>query len=138
MRVDLQHVKVLNHCSPNVENLERRSPNHDVLSASAQLSLLDFIPPYPIPNSREYTPAFILATFSYISEDFQDPGLPVQLTVLSRWALQMNSTKLHTSFESLSSKKTNSASGGDLSVSLFTTISTARGSRLMRIRPCIF
>jgi len=125
MRVNLQHLKVLKHCSPLDKYSEAESINQGVHPPSAQISHLEFIPPYPILNSREYTPPFVLATFLYISDELQDAtASPVQLTVLSKWELQTTSPKLHASFEFLSSssKKINSSSAADLPVSLLAAI----------------
>ena len=115
----MQHIKILNYCLPfdevtNGRNLEE----HDALPSHAELSHLEFIPPGPKTDNKEWVHPFILASFSLLSDDLQGPSAQGgQFTVLCKWQLQHTAPKLHPSFETLSSKKGNASSILDLPVS---------------------
>ncbi len=115
----MQHIKVLSYCLPfddvvNGRNLEE----HDTLPSHAQLSHLEFIPPGPRTDNKEWMHPFILASFSLLSDDLQGPSAQGgQLTVLCKWQLQHIAPKLHPSFDTLSSKKGSASLIVDLPVS---------------------
>ena len=118
-RVSMQHIKVLNHCLPFDEVVNGRNlEENDALPSHAQLSHLEFIPPGPRTDNKEWVHPFILASFSLLSDDLQGPSAQGgQFTVLCKWQLQHTAPKLHPSFETLSSKKGNASSIVDLPVS---------------------
>lgn len=105
-RIGLQHLKVLNHCTPLDESPDGASARSDGVQSRSQLSLLEFLPPSPRSGNKEPTHPILLASFSYASDHFQhSPAHAAQATVLCKWELQIVTPKLHTSFNSLSSKK---------------------------------
>ena len=118
-RVSMQHIKVLNQCSPLDDIVNGRSlEEQDVLPSHAQLSHLEFIPPGPRTDNKEWAHPFILASFSFLSDDLQGSSVQgEQFTVLCKWQLQHTAPKLHPSFETLSSKRGNAPSIVDLPVS---------------------
>ena len=88
------------------------------MQSRSQLSILEFLPPGPRSANKEPTPPILLASFSYVSDHFQNsPAVAVQATVLGKWELQIATPKLHTSFNSLSSKKTSASPVAELTVS---------------------
>ena len=123
MRANLQHLKIMQQCRPLDWHSEIDSLHPGTMPSFAQLSLLEFVPPHPITNSREYTPPFVLAAFTSIPDESQDAvSISTPLTVISKWEIQTTSPELHPSFGSLSSKKNISSSAGGLSVSTPTMI----------------
>lgn len=116
--IGLQHLKVLNHCTPLDENPDAASVQYDGMQARSQLSLLEFLPPGPRSANKEPTHPVLLASFSHVSDQFQNSSThAVQATVLCKWELQIAMPKLHASFNSLSSKKTNASPVAGLPVS---------------------
>ena len=115
----MQHIKILNYCLPfDVVTNGRNLEEHDALPSHAELSHLEFIPPGPRTDNKEWVHPFILASFSLLSDDLQGPSAQGgQFTVLCKWQLQHTAPKLHPSFETLSSKKGNASSILDLPVS---------------------
>ena len=115
--IGLQHLKVLNHCTPLGENLDVVSAHYDDVQSRSQLSLLEFLPPGPRSANTEPTHPILLAAFSYVADHFQhSPSPAVQATVLCKWELQVATPKLHTSFNSLSSRKTSASQATELTV----------------------
>lgn len=109
---------MLDQCCPQDGVSDGNVMNDDALPSHAQLSLLELIPPGPKSGTRDSSPPFILASFSHVSDDSGSGSVQQsQFTVISTWEIQMTSSKLHTSFDSLSSKKTSASSVIDLSVS---------------------
>ena len=118
LRIALQHVKVLNHCLPLNDVNEGALSDHGALPLHAELSHLEFTPPGPRTDNKEWRQPFILASFSYVSENLQGPPAhAAQLTIICKWQLQYVPPKLHPSFDSLSSKKVQASSNVDLPVS---------------------
>ena len=116
--ISLQHLKVLNHCTPLDENPDGPSAQYDSLQSRSQLSLLEILPPGPRSANKDATPSVLLASFSYVSDSFQhSPAHAIQSTVLCKWELQSATPKLHTSFNSLSSKKIMASQTAELPVS---------------------
>ena len=88
------------------------------MQSRSQLSLLEILPPGPRSANREPSPPVLLASFSYVSDSFQhSPAHAVQATILCKWELQIATPKLHSSFNSLSSKKATASSVAELPVS---------------------
>lgn len=117
-RIGLQHLKVLNHCIPLDDNPDGASARYDGVQSRSQLSLLEFLPPSPRSGKQEPTHPILLASFSYASDHFQhSPAHAAQATVLCKWELQIATPKLHTSFNSLASKKTSASPVTELPVS---------------------
>ena len=114
----LQHLKVLNHCTPFDEHVVGVSAQYDDVQSRSLLSLLEFLPPGPRSANKESTHPTLLAFFSHASDHFQQsPTHAAQATVLCKWELQVVTPKLHTSFNSLSSKKTSVSPVAELPVS---------------------
>lgn len=121
--IGLQHLKVMHDCTPLNENPGGASAQYDGVQSRSQLSLLEFLAPGPRFTNSEPTYPVLLASFSSVSDHFQNSsGHAIQATVLSKWELQIATPKLHTSFNSLSSKKTSATPATELPVS-----SIARG-----------
>lgn len=117
-RIGLQHLKVLNHCTPLDESPDGASARSDGVQSRSQLSLLEFLPPSPRSGNKEPTHPILLASFSYASDHFQhSPAHAAQATMLCKWELQIVTPKLHTSFNSLSSKKGSASPVTELPVS---------------------
>ena len=118
-RIDLFHVKVYNQFTPfDLGNAVTVYEND--LPWRAQLSKLEFVPPGPKPGTRDQTPPFVLASFSYSSDITGNNSNPTsRLTVLCRVMLQSTSPRLHSCFESLSAKRNNHSSNTELPVSPF-------------------
>lgn len=115
--IKLQYLQILTHFSPLDGYLEGVSINYDALPSHFQLSTLDLTPPGPKSTNRPATQASILASFLQVSDN--PPGSSshaVHSTVLCKWELETAAPRLHTCFNTLSSKKTNASSNLDLPV----------------------
>ena len=129
LRVILQHLQVLNHCLPLNEANEGALGDNGASPLQAKLSHLEFIPPGPRTDNKEWRHPVILACFSYVSDNIQGHSAQtVQLTVVCKWQLQHVPPKLHLGFESLSSKKAHAPAGVDLPVSLVCLTFSIKGS----------
>lgn len=113
--IDVNHVKTMDQCSPF--DSSNALPGGS-LPSLAQLSLFEFVPPGPKSGTRELTPPFLLASFTY-PLDNSDSGSPqtTQYTFLCKWELQNSTPKLHASLDAVSSKKSSASSVTDLAVS---------------------
>ena len=139
LRITLQHVKILNHCLPLNEVNEGTLLDHGALPLHAELSHLEFIPPGPRTDNKEWRQPFVFASFSYVSDNLQGPpAQAAQLTVICKWQLQHIPPRLHPSFDSLSSKKAHASASVDLPVSYTILFSTS--GRFLHIdkRPAMF
>ena len=116
--ISLQHLKVLNYCTPLDDNPDDAFAQYDRVQSRSQLSLLEFLPPGPKYANKDPTHPVLLASFSYLSNHFQSsPAQTVPATVLCKWELQTATPDLHTSFNLLSSKKTTESPVAELPVS---------------------
>lgn len=117
-RIDVNHVKTMDQCSPLDGTQDATVINGGTLPSHTQLSLLEFIPPGPKSGTRDPTSPFLLASFSYLSDNFESGSTQTtQFTVICKWELQIASPKLHASLDSLSSRKASASSSLDLPVS---------------------
>ena len=117
----MQHLKVLGNFVPLEVKEHETVFDYGILLSKAQLTLLEFVPPGPRSGTRESTSPAILASFTYISDGFENPSSHVsQLTVLCKMDLELSSPRLHSTFHSLSSKKTGVSANTGLSVSNMT------------------
>ena len=117
--IGLQHLKVLSHCTPLDENSDVTSArDDDGVQSRSPLLILEFLPPGPRSANKEALHPALLASFSYVSDQFQHSSAhTVQSTVLCKWDLEFATPNLHTSFNSLSSKKSGASPFVDLPVS---------------------
>jgi len=117
--IDVNHVKAMDQCSPLDGTHDATAVDGGPVPSHAQLSLFEFIPPGPKSGTRDLTSPFLLASFSYLSDNFEGGSTQTtQFTVICKWELQIASPKLHASLNFLSSKKASTSSSLDLPVSL--------------------
>ncbi|MCJ1266503.1 mediator complex subunit [Lobaria immixta] len=109
---NIQHLKTINDCSPMDQE-----GNSSLMSRkmSCQMSHLELIPPGPEMRTRGPTSPFALAVFSYVPDHSHDDSVREEpFSILARWEFHGAKTKLHPSFEQLTSKRPNFSSPGEL------------------------
>lgn len=108
----------MDQCSPLDGTYEATVHNGGALPSHAQLSLFEFIPPGPKSGTRDLTSPFLLASFSYLSDNFESGSTQMtRFTVICKWELQIASPGLHNSLDTLSSRKASVSSSLNLPVS---------------------
>ena len=116
MLFNTQHLKTLDNCSP----LEQPSGSSSIsYEASCQLSHLHLLPSGPETGHKELKEPIILAIFSQILDNTQDPTPREGLcSVLARWEFCSRKPTLHPGFEQLMPRKPNALFPGGLPVSV--------------------
>ena len=105
----MQHLETIDDCCPMLDYTTQNQETYILPSSEAQLSHLELLPQAADPRSKESASPTILATFSYLPNQYSVNGVREQpYTVLSRWVMRNVETTLHTAFGSLTSKKSNS------------------------------
>lgn len=114
MLFNTQHLKTLDNCSPLEQPSSSSSFSYE---ASCQLSHLHILPPGPETGHKELKEPIILAVFSRILDNAQDPTPRDGLcSVLARWEFCSRKPALHPGFEQLMPRKPNALFPGDLPV----------------------
>ncbi len=96
MRIDPQLVRIVENFGPLIHNVESLPLGYERIAKSSKLSLLILVPSGPESKTRSPTPPFILAGYSYLSDDFQAGG--EQMTTICKLTIQRSPCKLHPSF----------------------------------------
>ena len=114
----VQHLKLMNECSPLIEHGDADDYNSNgLLYSQARLSHLELVPAGPDARRRDTMYPVVLAIFSMIPDHYQNTQIQEEpLSIISRWELRNAEISLHKSFEQLSSQKSNAVSNADLSV----------------------
>ena len=99
----VQTLKVLDDFAPLDQEVGGLTSHHEKSSSLFKLCFLDLVPSGPESKSRSPTQPFVLAGFSYLSDDAQTGG--EQLTVMSRWEVEAAKSNIHPIFGSLSQNK---------------------------------
>lgn len=114
MQFNTQHLKTLDHCSPLEQPGSSSSLSYE---ASCQLSHLQILPTGPETGPKELKDPIILAVFSQILDNAQDPTAREGLcSVFARWEFCNRRPTLHSGFEQLMPRKSNAPFLGDLPV----------------------
>lgn len=115
MLFNTQHLTTIDYCAPLDQPVNSLPLSY---SAAFQLSHLHLLPPGP-ETGQEHKAPLILAVFSQVPDHTQDLTAREELcSILARWQFCSRKPRLHSSFEQLMPKKTNSIFPGDLPVSL--------------------
>lgn len=108
-KVTLQHLETVDEFQPAWEQNNLQSNIYMMPSFEAQLSHLELLPPAPDMPTKENTLPTILATFSYLPPQYNGTEAREQpFSIISRWELRSEKWALHSTFMSLTSKKTSS------------------------------
>ena len=105
-KIHAQLLKTISNFGPAQLAVENHSPGHDRLALSARLSFLDIVPSGPESKSRAPTQPFILAGFSYLTDDFHAGS--EQSTIICKLEIHTAKPALHSSFDHLTAKKASS------------------------------
>ena len=108
-KISFQHLETIDACCPMLDYTTQNQETYILPSSEAQLSHLELLPQAADPRSKESASPTILATFSYLPNQYSVTGVREQsYTILSRWVMRNVESTLHTVFGSLTSKKSNS------------------------------
>lgn len=114
MLFNTQHLKTLDHCFPLEQPIGSSSLSYE---ASCQLSHLQMLPSSPETGQQELKNPTILAVFSQVLDNAQDPTAREGLySILARWEFCSRKPTLHSGFEQLMPRKPNTLIPGDLPV----------------------
>lgn len=105
-KIYVELLKTISNFGPAQQEVDGHTDERDRLGTLARLSFLEIIPSGPESKSRAPTQPFILAGFSYLTDDFEAGG--DQLTIICKLEIYSAKPALHSSFESLSPKKPSS------------------------------
>ena len=114
----IQHLKTVDYCCPITGESDPDSNFLMTPSSDAQLSHLEILPRPEIRNKDDSYPT-IVAAFSYLAplNYYHNSELREEaFSVISRWELRNEKTTLHSSFDTLASKKVNSSTSTELEV----------------------
>ena len=120
LKIHTRLLKILDNFSPSNRTLESIPPGYERAAGFSRLSFLTLISSGPESKTRAPVPPSIVAAFSYLADDFQAGG--EHATVICKLDIRRLASKLHASFDPLSSK--NVASRGLPSVSRIRLLST--------------
>lgn len=105
-KIHVELLKTISNFGPAQQANEGDSLVHDRLVMSAKLSFFDIVPSGPESKSRAPTQPYILAGYSYLTDNLHTGG--EQFTIICRLGISAAKPALHSSFDHLSLKRASS------------------------------
>ncbi|MCJ1284725.1 mediator complex subunit [Xylographa opegraphella] len=108
-KISFQHLETIDDCCPMLDYTTQNQETYTLPSSEAQLSHIELLAQAADPRSKESASPTILATFSYLPNQYSVSGVhELPYTILSRWVMRNVESTLHSVFGSLTSKKSSS------------------------------
>lgn len=98
----IQHLQKVNDCFPI--GIDTRGLAESGSFPNAQLSHLEYFPQGPENRHGEPSRPFVLASFTDVSEQYENDGSNSLCSVVCRWELRNDKPRVHPNFENLGSK----------------------------------
>lgn len=115
---DIQHLKTLNDCFPTAINSSNSESGASY--TKGQLTHLEYFPQGPENRKGEPSRPFVLASFTSLPDPRSNGIGQEPYSVVCRWELHSTKPRIHSQFEQLSKKSSNSSP--DLGVCIFTCV----------------